>query len=176
MDDKVRVNRARFSVLIAFSILASLIFLAPLTLPPSSATDLSGKVGVMDNQKTIDGMNPLAQVIYTIGDWNCHQIASRSLFLNGNEMPICARDTGILLGAILGMALAIGLNPRFRWIYLVLGLIPMALDGGLQLATSYQSTNEIRLLTGAIAGIAASLLLSHLAWTSLSVSMNEKKG
>ncbi len=175
MDDRLRVNRARFSILIAFSILAGIILIAPFTLPSSSVKDLSGKVGVVDNQKAIDEMNPFAQVVYTIGDWNCHQIASRSIFLNGNEMPVCARDTGILLGAIIGMALAIIFDLKFRWLFLILGLIPIALDGGLQLTTSYESTNQIRLLTGMIAGISASLLLSHLAWTSLSLSQDEKK-
>jgi len=176
MDDKTRVNRARFSVVIVFSILAAMIFAAPFTLPNSSVKDLSGKVGVLDNQKVIEKMNPFAQVIYTIGDWNCHQLASRSLFLNGNQMPFCARDTGILLGAIIGMAFAISFDPKFRWIYIGLGLVPLAIDGSLQLLTTYESTNAIRLLTGAFAGIAASLLLSHLAWTSLSISgKNEKK-
>ena len=175
MDDKNRVNKARFSIIIVFSILAAMMFAAPYSLPPSSVKDLSGKVGVLDNQKVIEKMNPFAQVIYTIGDWNCHQMASRSLFLNGNQMPFCARDTGILLGAIIGMIFAIAFDPKFRWIYIVLGLVPLALDGGLQLLTPYESTNEIRLLTGAIAGIAASLLLSHVAWTSLSISGENKK-
>ena len=175
MDDKTRVNKARISIIIFFSILAAMIFAAPFTLPNSSVKDLSGKVGVLDNQKVIEKMNPFAQVVYTIGDWNCHQIATRSLFLNGNQMPFCARDTGILLGAIIGMAFAIAFNPRFRWIYIALGLVPLVLDGGLQLLTAYESTNAIRMLTGAIAGITASLLLSHLAWTSLSVSRENKK-
>jgi uncharacterized membrane protein len=48
------------------------------------------------------------------------------------------------------------LNP----LYLLLGLIPMGLDGGLQAFTDYESNNPLRLATGIIAGVALALLIS----------------
>jgi uncharacterized membrane protein len=136
---------------------------APFTLPSGSVTDLGGRVGIIDNGQQIAKMNPLAWLAYTIGDMNCHQLPDRSLFLNGNEMPVCARDIGIMMGLVIGMAAALLWHQRFRFLWAVLLFLPMLADGGLQAITSYQSTNTLRLITGLLAGIGASLLLSILA-------------
>jgi len=82
----------------------------------------------------------------------------------GYKMPVCARDFGIY-GAMLLAGLA---YPFFRKldgkelspaIWLILAMVPIGLDGGIQLLSdlhwvpfAYESTNMIRLLTGAIAG------------------------
>jgi uncharacterized membrane protein len=86
----------------------------------------------------------------------------------GYKLPVCARDVGIY-GAMLFGALAYPLVRKleerrvYPAIYLVLAIVPLALDGSVQLASdmgllpfAYESTNAIRLLTGAIAGFAAS--------------------
>ncbi len=83
----------------------------------------------------------------------------------GYKMPVCARDITIygtmLLGAII--------YPFLRklddknvppGIFLLLALVPIGLDGGLQLLSEvgvnpfghYESTNLIRMITGGIAG------------------------
>lgn len=87
----------------------------------------------------------------------------------GYKMPVCARDFG-LYGAILLTAL---IYPLFRKIedarvmpvlWLILAIVPLALDGGVQMLSdlgwvpfAYESTNLIRVLTGVIAGGAASV-------------------
>ncbi|MFH0737621.1 MAG: DUF2085 domain-containing protein [Candidatus Micrarchaeota archaeon] len=86
----------------------------------------------------------------------------------GYKMPVCARDFGIY-GAMLLAALAYPFVRRLDdrdmlpAVYLLLALVPMGLDGGIQLASdlgwvpfAYESTNLIRLLTGAVAGGTAS--------------------
>jgi len=86
----------------------------------------------------------------------------------GYKIPVCARDFG-LYGAMLIGAL---IYPRFRRvderntypaIWLIIAIIPLALDGGIQLVSElgllpfvYESTNAIRLATGVIAGVTAS--------------------
>jgi uncharacterized membrane protein len=95
--------------------------------------------------------------VYLIGDVNCHQQAERSYELNGNQLPICARDVGLLFGMVLGLALFILTRRPLPWIWLALLLVPMALDGGLQAISSYESNNLIRTMTGALAGIAIGL-------------------
>lgn len=86
----------------------------------------------------------------------------------GYKMPVCSRDIGIYLAMLIG-GLAF---PLFRKInskdvppaiYLVLAVIPLGIDGTLQLLSnigltipvlgSYESTNLIRLITGFIAGL-----------------------
>ena len=87
--------------------------------------------------------------------------------LTGYKIPVCARDVGIYAA----MLIASIIYPFFRklhdenvpaGIYLLLAMVPIGLDGGLQLLSefginifgNYESTNIIRLITGVIAGFA----------------------
>jgi uncharacterized membrane protein len=161
------VRKAEIVVFVIFLIFTSLVFLAPFTLAPGQVTDLSGKVGTIDNQAQIDQMNPFAAAIYWFGDGNCHQIASRSYYLNGNEMPFCSRDIGVFIGLVVGMGLVLIARPKVRVLIPLLGLIPIAIDGGLQLLTSYESSNILRLATGLLAGVSVALLVHAFAMRML---------
>lgn len=93
----------------------------------------------------------------------------------GYKMPFCSRDFGIyaamlIAGALYPFVRRLDSRAMYPAIYLLLAMVPIALDGGLQLASEideplfgfnilpfeYESTNMMRLLTGAIAGFAAS--------------------
>jgi len=92
----------------------------------------------------------------------------------GYKIAVCSRDVGIY-GA---MVLAALFYPLFRkWdsgdvppgIYLIILLIPLAIDGTAQLLGSfgifgfyYESTNLIRLLTGVLAGAAITFYIIPL--------------
>jgi len=89
--------------------------------------------------------------------------------ITGYKMPVCARDFGIY-GAMLLAALIYPLIRDIKedkvWpaVWLIAAMVPIALDGGIQLVSEmgllpfiYESTNAMRLFTGAIAGFAASL-------------------
>jgi uncharacterized membrane protein len=108
-------------------------------------------------------MNPLAQAIYWFGDANCHQIAARSYYLNGNQLPVCSRDLGIFIGLVAGLALTVAWPFRPRFYMVVLLVVPMALDGGLQAMTEYESNNLFRTTTGVLAGIGLAFFLAILA-------------
>ncbi|MBE3120911.1 MAG: DUF2085 domain-containing protein [Thermoplasmata archaeon] len=155
---KPRKNRLKsliFVFFLLFSVWVLLQFLAPLVLPPGSVSDLSGVVGFSDNDQVIGNMSFPWNVVYTSGDRLCHQQASRSLFLNGNEMPFCTRCTAIWLGIVLGLGFmvffTIELNEKFVAIIL-LGLIPIGIDGVGQLLDFWESTNLLRFITGLLAG------------------------
>jgi hypothetical protein len=45
----------------------------------------------------------LAVVVYVVGSAVCHQLPERSFFLWGRQMPVCARCTGIYVGAALAV-------------------------------------------------------------------------
>jgi uncharacterized membrane protein len=156
-------RRAEATILIAFSIWLALVFIAPFTLPAGSVTDLSGSVGTIDNWGSIEKMNPLAGAVYLLGDSQCHQLVERSFFLNGNQMPFCTRDLGIFIGLVIGIGLAFSGRLRIGLKLSLLLLIPMALDGGAQLISSYQSSNAIRMATGLVAGIGLAYLLDWFA-------------
>ncbi len=132
---------------------------------PANTIDMGedGYVSVIDNEEGYDNIkNPFIRTIYIWGDFNCHQKASRSFFINGNEMPFCARCTAIFIGMLVGGLIAF--FKRFeldvRWI--LAGLVPMALDGGIQLITTYESTNLLRFLTGFPAGLITTLCLGGM--------------
>ncbi len=87
----------------------------------------------------------------------------------GYKFPVCSRDIGIYFAMLLG-AVAYPLIRRIDDenipppIYLIIALIPIALDGGVQFLSDlgalplvYESTNITRLITGGISGFVASL-------------------
>ena len=87
--------------------------------------------------------------------------------ITGYKMPVCSRDIGLYLAMLIGgvvYPLVLDIKNRKVWpaIWLVLAVVPLGLDGGIQLVSElgllpfvYESTNAIRLLTGAIAGFVA---------------------
>jgi uncharacterized membrane protein len=88
--------------------------------------------------------------------------------ITGYKMPACSRDFGIygamLLGALV-YPLVRNIKDTRVWpaIWLIAALVPIGLDGGIQLLSEtgilpfiYESGNAMRLFTGALAGVAAS--------------------
>lgn len=91
----------------------------------------------------------------------CHQLPDRSFFYRGRQFPICARCTGILLGYIIGLIIAL----RYHQIplsVLILLFVPLGIDGTAQYLGCWESTNIRRLFTGIVAGIATDFLLAKI--------------
>lgn len=150
--------------LICFS-LVMIFFYVPAT-QPSDSIDLGddGKVGISpdeDNREQIKEQvkGSFAQKIYNFGDSSCHQINRRSLFINGNEMPLCARDIGIYAGFAIGAIIVTFRKIEIRVWWVLGALIPIGVDGLTQLFTSYESNNPMRLITGGLAGIMTTMVL-----------------
>jgi uncharacterized membrane protein len=63
------------------------------------------------------------------------------------------------------MAFGFGLVTFYRYkinpIFVLVGLIPIGIDGGLQAVTSYESNHFLRMVTGLLAGFVLSLMLAH---------------
>jgi uncharacterized membrane protein len=139
-----------------------LLVLAPLMIPADTLTDLSGVVGITDNAQSISGLPFPWNGVYSLGDTLCHQKAERSLFINGNEMPFCARCTAIWLGIAVGLGIMvffmIDLDVKF-FIAIIAAFIPLGIDGVGQLFGFWESTNLIRILTGLPAGIICGIAL-----------------
>ncbi|MCX8198269.1 MAG: DUF2085 domain-containing protein [Candidatus Micrarchaeota archaeon] len=76
----------------------------------------------------------------------------------GYKLPVCARDLGIYLSMLFGaIILPFFQKPSSqefpsKWI-LVAAAIPIGLDGATQLLGLRESSNELRLATGAIIGV-----------------------
>ena len=48
-------------------------------------------------------MTAITALVYLAGSFVCHQIPERSFHISGIQFPVCARCTGLYLGAALGM-------------------------------------------------------------------------
>ena len=141
----------------------SLLLFSPYMIDNGSTGNLSGVVGKYDNRDVIEEMNFLAKFIYYVGDLNCHQLSHRSYSYNDNQMSFCARDTGIFLGLVMGFMYASRKKIVLTLPLVIAALLPIGLDGTIQLLTDYESTNPKRLITGLIAGVATGIAIKIIA-------------
>lgn len=74
----------------------------------------------------------------------------RSFHWKGKRFPLCARCTGELVGGVAAALSYAVFHPGLG--VLALLLVPMLIDGGVQAATRYESTNLRRLVTGVCFG------------------------
>jgi uncharacterized membrane protein len=133
-------------------VIAVAIILFAILLPPSTLLGKSDLVG------------------YAI----CHQLPERSFFLNGRQLPLCARCTGTFLGAIVGMVamLLLGrrrasrLPPAPVLFILVFFVGFWAFDGLNSYMTFfpgapnlYEPQNWLRLTTGMLNGLALVIIV-----------------
>ncbi|MBU0763000.1 MAG: DUF2085 domain-containing protein [Candidatus Altiarchaeota archaeon] len=100
----------------------------------------------------------------------CHQLPYRTFIFDGVPMAVCARDTGIYLGLILG-SLTVFLEKRPKIMdsikLPILSTIPIAVDGITQtILLMRESNNLLRLITGLIFafGVAAYFSNKILEW------------
>jgi uncharacterized membrane protein len=104
-----------------------------------------------------NGSTGAAHQIYSFYRLACHQIPSRSYFIMGEQVAFCQRDVAIYSSLLLG-GLVFGLvRRRLRPIqlrYYVFFLVPIALDGGMQLASEWLQSG-VQMLTIWIIGFVA---------------------
>lgn len=105
----------------------------------------------------------MQQLFDIFGYGLCHQLPERSLFAGGFQLPVCARDTGIYLGFVFSLGVITLLSRRRRptelppWPVLLMGaafVAAMAVDGFTSYAGIRTTDNDLRLITGLLAGYA----------------------
>ncbi len=84
--------------------------------------------------------------------FGCHARPDRSFYINNIKLPICARCTGELIGILFAMISNFFYIPSAKILFVL--LIPMVIDGFLQLLTKYESNNLKRVITGFLFGYA----------------------
>ncbi len=111
----------------------------------------------------------------------CHRLDERSFHVDGRELPLCARCSGMYLGAVLGIAFQAitarrkgGMPPKIIIAVLVAFFLAFALDGANSyfflmkstyggrldfISTIYLPNNTLRLFTGSGAGLAIAVAL-----------------
>ncbi len=147
---------------ISFFIWIIIQFIFPIILPSGSIDDLSGLTGVYDNKEIVKKIPFPLNTVYSIGDICCHQRSDRTLYVNENQMPFCARCTSIWLGIVIGLGFMVfftlTLNNKFLFV-IILGILPLGIDGFGQLLGFWESTNLIRIITGLTTGIVCGLAI-----------------
>ena len=84
--------------------------------------------------------------------FGCHCRPDRSFFYKGHQFPVCARCTGMLIGMLLAPMLFVFWVPNVP--FLILLMLPLIIDGSLQMKTKYVSTNRRRCCSGVLFGYA----------------------
>lgn len=91
----------------------------------------------------------------------CGQVPSHSFYIAGYQMCLCSRCLAIYSSLLAGGLMLTMFRYRalfqirpIGWKLWLLGMVPMALDGGTQLFGLHESNVYLRLLTGIIFGLA----------------------
>jgi len=113
----------------------------------------------------------IASFLHWLGFGLCHQLPERSFFAGGVQAPVCARDTGIYIGFILSLVVISlihrGERPRefptrAGWTAIGLMIGAMGFDGVTSYAGIRTTTNDLRLITGLLAGYAIAAMLTPM--------------
>lgn len=116
-------------------------------------------------------MDRLKDLFDLAGSLICHQLPSRSLYAEGLQLPVCARDMGIYTG-IFTAAIFILLfgrldaqrPPRVRHtVMFCLMMLPMIFDGVLSYLGAMETNNTARIFTGVLFGLPIPYFLTPVA-------------
>ena len=121
---------------------------------------------------------PLDAKLRLVGYACCAQAPARTIRIGGHLMPLDARDAGTYLALLLGIALAVAVGrgrsgrwPRRRVAALLGGLFVDGINSSVQtrgLHSLYHTTNALRMVTGAGAGLALAVLglplVNRIVW------------
>lgn len=97
-----------------------------------------------------------AFAVYAIGALVCHQKPERSFHLWTAQLPVCARCTGIYVGAVLGLVLRSGRTSRTL---LIAAVVPTAATLVFEWTTGIMPSNAIRFAAGLPLGMVVSWLV-----------------
>jgi|SRR5690242_3169167 len=97
----------------------------------------------------------LSAAVYEAGSLVCHQLSNRSFHVSGAQMPVCARCTGLYVGAAAAALMATRMNRaahRHVWDrarqWLLIGSIPTALTLVYEWLSGVTPGNWIRAAAG----------------------------
>lgn len=110
----------------------------------------------------------LGAAVYAAGGFVCHQLPARSFHWHGAQLAVCARCTGIYLGACTAAVFAPLPTPAFGvWVesrarvgaLLGAAAVPTALTVAAEWAGWWQPSGITRALTGVVLGVAGAIIV-----------------
>jgi uncharacterized membrane protein len=189
IPDIIRKKWLNVLILIILFIWIFSLFVVPFTIKANSVRYVNGHSTFLDNMEKWEKLPVYQKIIYQIGDILCHQYDERSFILNSNQTPVCVRCIAIYIGLFLGIFYTLfipnNINHKEYLFYIlpfktreflikrigikflpilliILFLLPVAVDGLIQLFSSYESNNFLRIITGLPAGSIGGILLGSL--------------
>ena len=132
----------------------------PFLYPAGTFVHLDGSPFIIDRDWSSYGLGGL---VYQLGDVLCHQEYARSFILNGSQMPVCIRDTGLLIGFAVGLFTCGYLKERIYQMRLlligfglmVLSVLEFLIEHGFDV-----DLPEARFVIGIASGIGASIVVA----------------
>jgi uncharacterized membrane protein len=123
-------------------------------------------------------MDLIGALIYLAGSVVCHQLPERSFFLDGQQLPVCARCTGLYAGGLAGLAawfaikLARGwrrmvVPPRVALAVVAITAAPTALSLLTAALGVWDGSNVTRALLAIPPGLAAGVVVAAVATKDL---------
>jgi uncharacterized membrane protein len=109
-------------------------------------------------------MTYIIALAYAAGSLVCHQIPERSFHIGGAQLPVCARCTGLYLGAAAGALFWLALSrrrltiPRARTV-LAIAAIPTVMTLVLAWAGWWDASNAVRAVTALPLGISGGAIV-----------------
>lgn len=102
----------------------------------------------------------MTDIFIKMGSTVCHQLSQRSIQINGEYLPVCARCSGIYLSFVIGFAFLFlkkrqkGNQPFMvsQTLLIVACLLPFIIDGSGSYLHFWKTNNFIRIITGCFAG------------------------
>lgn len=91
--------------------------------------------------------------------FGCHCRSDRSFHWKGKQFPICARCTGELFGIFAGIVTSVFYLFPIAACFLL--LLPLVVDGFIQLLSNYESNNILRGITGVLFGLGLYMLTAN---------------
>lgn len=91
----------------------------------------------------------------------CNHRPDRGLYIGSFCLPLCARCTGILIGAVVFALLRLAYGWQGGWMHLLVGALliaPTGIDGIVEYWFGVESNNPRRLVTGLLAGVGCVLV------------------
>lgn len=116
--------------------------------------------------------------IYAVGGVICHQRPERSFFLDGHQLPVCARCTGLYLSAAVGLVSWLGwklagrwrrleIDPRTALRVLAVAALPTALSVASDSIGWWDGSNITRALMAIPLGLTAGVIVAAVSTKDL---------
>lgn len=94
--------------------------------------------------------------IFSVGSVICHQLPERSFFVDGRQLPVCARCTGLYLGGVAGLA-------AWWTVKLLRGWRPQMVPPA---SAPWATAGPVRWVMGLLAIVATPTVVSYLSGVS----------